>query len=295
VGGELRFSEFFSHGAGLTTSLDALLHCEHSGIQHICVVQSPVFGRMLLLDGMVMLTEWDEFIYHEMLVHPALFLLPFPRKVLVIGGGDGGTVREVLRHPSIEHVDLVEIDPRVIAVAQSYFPTVAAGFSDPRVHLHHADGAEFVRSAPSGFYDAVFVDSTDPTGIAESLFGEAFYSECQRVLHATGVLALQSESPLHPVYCQTLPRVHRLLRPLFRHVASYLASIPTYPTGMWSFTLASRHYHPLEDFSPTDAQQRIERLSGKLRYYTAELHRAAFALPGFVQELISEGLAQPAP
>ncbi|GBD06527.1 Polyamine aminopropyltransferase [bacterium HR21] len=289
MGGEFRYAEYYTAHAGFTTDIENILCDRRSSYQRITVVESRAVGRMLLLDGAVMVTEWDEFIYHEMLVHPALFLLPQPRRVLVIGGGDGGTVREILRHPSLEHVDLVEIDAEVVAVAREFFPALSAALMDPRVCIYYRDGAQFVAQAPDASYDAIFVDSTDPVGIAGGLFDEAFYRHCCRIVTAEGVLALQSESPLHPVYRETLPRVHRLLRPLFAHVASYLAPIPTYPTGLWSFTLASKRWDPVDDFVPEDAWQRYRNLQGTLHYYDPGLHRAVFALPVFVQRLLASG------
>ncbi len=291
MGTELQYAEYFAARAGFTTDVEAVLYDRWSAFQRITVLQTPAFGRMLLLDGAVMVTEWDEFIYHEMLVHPALFLVPEPRRVLVIGGGDGGTVREVLRHPTVEQVDLVEIDADVVAVAREFFPALSAALEDERVRIHYRDGADFITGAPTAFYDAVLVDSTDPIGIATGLFGEPFYRHCRRAIRPEGVLALQSESPLHPRYRQTLPQVHRLLRPLFATVASYLAPVPTYPTGLWSFTLASLQRDPLRDFQLQTAEQRYVQLRGKLRYYTPALHCAAFALPAFVLELLTTSAA----
>lgn len=287
MGGELRYTEYYAEHAGFATDIERILCDRRSSYQRITVVESRAVGRMLLLDGAVMVTEWDEFIYHEMLVHPALFLLRQPRHVLVIGGGDGGTVREILRHPSVEHVDLVEIDADVVAVAREFFPELSAALHDPRVCIHYRDGAEFVAQVPEVSYDAVFVDSTDPVGIAGGLFDETFYRHCHRILTTEGILALQSESPLHPVYRETLPRVYRLLRPLFASVATCLAPIPTYPTGLWSFTVASKRWDPVQDFVPEAAWQRYRHLQGTLRYYDPQLHRAAFALPVFVQRLLS--------
>lgn len=287
MSGELQYAEYFVARAGLTTDVEAVLCDRRSPFQRITVLQTPAFGRMLLLDGAVMAAEWDEFIYHEMLVHPALFLMPEPRRVAIIGGGDGGAVREVLRHPTVEHVDLVEIDAEVVAVAREFLPTVSAALGDVRVHFHYRDGAEFVAEAPAEQYDAVIVDAPDPVGIAVGLFSERFYHHCHRILRAEGVLVLQSESPLHPLYWQTLPQVRKLLRGLFPIVASYLAPVPTYPTGLWSFTLASGRWDPVQDFELQAATQRYGLLQGSLRYYTPQLHCAAFALPAFVGELLS--------
>ncbi|MCS7176192.1 MAG: polyamine aminopropyltransferase [Candidatus Kapabacteria bacterium] len=289
MSGELRYAEYFSARAGVTTDVEAILYDGRSSHQRITVLLSPTFGRMLLLDGAVMVTEWDEFIYHETLVHPALFLLPQPRKVLVVGGGDGGSVREILRHPSVEGVDVVEIDEEVVRVARRFLPTVASCLGDPRVRIYYQDGAQFVAERSKATYDVVIVDAPDPIGIGGSLFTETFYQHCWRILRSDGVLVLQSGSPLHPAYREALPRVQGTLQTLFRHVAPYWAPVPTYPTGIWTFTIASRRWHPTKDYDLNQAWGRYRSLAGKLRYYTPELHTAAFALPAFIVELL--GLA----
>ncbi|MCS7227005.1 MAG: polyamine aminopropyltransferase [Gloeomargarita sp. SKYB31] len=277
---QIQFTEFWDGRTGQTFGVEDLLYSQRSPYQHVQVWQTDAFGRLLTLDGLVMFTERDEFIYHEMISHPALCLLEVPRRVLVVGGGDGGTVREVLRHPSVERVDLVEIDALVIETARRFFPGMACAFDDPRLQLHITDGVAFVAQAPAQTYDVVIVDSTDPVGMAEGLFGPAFYQDVARILQPAGVLTTQTESPFDRLFQKTIQAAHQCLRQLFPVVAMYLAFIPSYPTGMWSFTLASKQRHPVQDFDP----QRAASLAPQLRYYNADIHRAAFALPTFVRQ-----------
>nr|BCX00839.1 MAG: polyamine aminopropyltransferase [Bacteroidota bacterium] len=281
---QIQFTEYWEGRTGQTFGVEDLLFSRRSPYQHVQVWQTDAFGRILTLDGLVMITERDEFVYHEMIVHPALCLLKNPKRVLVVGGGDGGTVREILRYPDVEGVDLVEIDSVVIEAARCFFPEVASAFDDPRLHVHVADGVQFVQSAPAGYYDVVIVDSTDPVGIAEGLFGEDFYVQVARILTAEGVLVAQTESPFDRLFQQTIQAAHGFLRRLFPIVTMYLAFIPSYPTGMWSFTLASRIYHPVRDFDPERARARIAPFQEMLRYYNPEVHVAAFALPNFVRQ-----------
>jgi spermidine synthase len=245
------------------------------------VVDSKGFGKILLLDGFVMLTERDEFVYHEMISHTPLFTHPEPKRVLVIGGGDGGTVREILRHPSVEHVDLVDIDEMVTKVCLDYFPQVAGKLNDPRVSCYFEDGVAFVKRK-SAEYDLVIVDSTDPISVGEGLFTREFYRDCYNALNDNGILVNQSESPFW------LPKIvkgiHAKLREIFPIFQFYQAFIPTYPSGSWAFGFASKGIHPINDFD----QQRYEQLSLDLQYYNDEIHKAAFALPSFFRKLLSK-------
>lgn len=283
---QLHYTEFWDGRSGLTFGVEGVLFDRQSDFQRVQVLQTDAFGRLLTLDGLVMLTERDEFVYHEMLTHPALCLLDRPRRALVVGGGDGGTVREILRHGSIEHVDLVEIDPMVIEASKQYFPTVASAFDDPRLSVHVQDAAAFVEEAPDGTYDLITVDSTDPIGFAEALFGEAFYGHCRRLLTAHGLLASQTESPFDDAFQGSIRQAHGFLRRFFPHVHMYLAHIPTYPMGTWSFTLAGAGPHPVDDFDDARAAARLEPFADALRYYTPAVHRAAFALPRFVERML---------
>lgn len=280
-----QYSEFWEQRTGITFGIEEILFSQRSDFQHVQVLQTDAFGRLLTLDGLVMLTDRDEFVYHEMISHPALCLMNEPKRVLVVGGGDGGTVREVLRHPSVEQVDLVEIDRMVIDVSREFFPQIASGLDDPRVNVLVKDGIEFVKQAAPGTYDLVTVDSTDPVGFAEGLFGEAFYRDCARILTDQGILAAQTESPFDRSFQDSIRAAHGLLGRIFPEVHMYLAHIPTYPTGTWSFTMGSKRLHPLRDYDVATAAQRLAPFQGELQYYNPEIHVAAFALPNFVRKL----------
>ena len=201
------------------------LHSSQSKFQKIDVVETEFYGRMLLLDEKVMTTEWDEFIYHEMISHIPLLAHPKPEKVLVIGGGDGGTVREVLKHPSVQEVVLCEIDGDVIDVSKKYLPTIAGALKDPRVDIHVRDGIEFIKDHRSRF-DVILIDSTDPIGPGEGLFTEAFYKDVLAALTPNGIMVNQSESPVaNP---REIALVYKLLRKVFPLVVPYVATVPTY-------------------------------------------------------------------
>lgn len=279
------YTEFWRKRTGLTFGVERVLFDQESQYQRVQVLQTDACGKLLTLDGLVMLTEWDEFVYHEMISHPALCALPNARRVLVIGGGDGGTVREVLRHPDVEHVDLVEIDSMVVEASKQFFPTVSSALDDARLTIHIRDGVEFVREAPDDSYDVVIIDSTDPVDFAEALFGEAFYRDCSRLLRSEGLLVTQAESPFDPAFRDAITRAYSDLSSLLNNVRVYLAHIPTYPMGTWAFCAASKSTDVVEDFQVEAARQKISSFAHDLKYYTPELHLAAFQLPAFVQRL----------
>jgi len=280
---QLQHTEYWKGHTGITFGVDDVLYSRQSPFQHIQVLETDAFGKLLTLDGLVMMTERDEFVYHEMITHPALCLHPHPRNVLVIGGGDGGTVREILRHEEIRHVDLVEIDAQVIEVSRKYFPAVASAFDDRRLITHVRDGTDFVRNADPEIYDLVIVDSTDPVGFAEGLFGEDFYRACSKLLREHGMLVTQSESPFDEAFTRSIHRARALLGRLFKRTHVYLAHTPSYPMGTWSFTLATQGIHPIEDLDPVRLQQRIAEFADDLRYYNVGVHLGAFALPNFAK------------
>ncbi|NLG84098.1 MAG: polyamine aminopropyltransferase [Firmicutes bacterium] len=272
---ELWFTEKQTEGLALSLLVTRTLHRERTPFQDLAVLETVQYGRLLVLDGVVMLTEADEFIYHETIAHVPLLLHPEPRIVLVIGGGDGGTVREVLKHPSVEKVVLAEIDERVIEASRRFFPTLSTGFTDPRLQLAVGDGIEHVRNHP-GTYDVILVDSTDPVGPGVGLFEADFYRMAAAALRPGGLLAAQTESPF--VNRELIRHIHKNMKEAFPFRRLYLAPIPTYPAGWWSFTLAAEaEVNPLEP-------RILPGLATK--YYTPEVHRAAFALPPFVAELV---------
>jgi spermidine synthase len=256
------------------------LHSSRSDFQKIDIVDTEVFGRALLLDDLWMLSELDERAYHELLAHPALTTCPEPSRVLIIGGGDGGTAREVLRHPEVDEVTLVEIDPEVIAACKRHLPTLGAGaWDDPRLHVQCDDGAAFLAAAPPASYDVILIDGSDPVGPAAVLFSEEFLSSCASALSPGGVLALQAESPtLHrDVHLDTIAR----LRQTFEVVAPYYGVVSVYPGGAWSWIYAShgvRHDQPIE--------ARVARLEDATEHYHRGTHHAAFVPPNHIRRAL---------
>jgi len=280
---EFWYTEQHTPDVRLSIRVDRQLYSGQSEFQRIDVFESPEFGRFLTLDGYMMLTEKDEFIYHEMIAHVPMCVRPDASDILVIGGGDGGTVRELLRYPSVRHIDLVEIDEKVVEVCRRYLPTVAGELGDPRVGIHYEDGLRFVRK-PVGVYDLIIVDSTDPFGPGEGLFTKEFYGNCFKALKDDGIMVNQHESPFYEQDAYAMQRMHRRIVTSFSISRVYQAHIPTYPSGHWLFGFASKKYHPVEgvDFA------RWKSLGIKTRYYNTQLHAAAFALPNYVEEMLED-------
>lgn len=249
--------------------------------QTLEVVDTEALGRVLLLDGRIMVTGRDEAFYHEMLVHPALLRHPAPRRVAVVGGGDGGALREVLRHP-VEEATLIEIDREVIAACREHLGEVGQGaWEDPRVRIVISPAEEFLPGAPEAF-DALIVDSTDPIGPGEALFSPEFLRACRRALRPGGIAAFQAGSPFYaPAVLRDLAAE---LRSLFRSVTPYLGFVPSYPSGLWAYVLASDGAASAEE---VEARFRARGLA--TRYYTPRVDRGARALPAFVEALIGEG------
>jgi len=272
------YTEKHTPHAGITLEISRRLFDQKSPFQHIEVVETVEYGNMLLLDGCVMITDRDEFVYHEMITHPALVAHPNPQRVLVIGGGDGGTVREVIRHAAVRQVTLVEIDGMVIDVCRKYFPAVACGLDDPRVDVQVADGFAHL-DAHQGAYDVILVDSTDPVGPAEVLFTVDFFRKVKAGLAPGGVAVFQSENPLY--WGDLIAKMHRDLAPLFAHVGLYLASIPTYPGGLWSFSICSDVVDARKSPAPAPLP-----FQDQLKYFTPAVFKGAFALPQFVKKLV---------
>lgn len=255
--------------------IDEELYRGRSAFQEIRVIANSDFGRMLILDDAVQTTERDEFIYHEMLAHVPLLAHPAPRRALIIGGGDGGLLEEALKHP-LEAAVMVEIDRDVIDLTRRYLPRIPGGaFDDPRTRLHIADGIRFIDETTERF-DVILVDSTDPKGPAVGLFAQPFYAAARRRLSADGLIAVQSGSPL---YQQDLIRMVRTnLRAVFAQVVTYLATVPTYPGVLWSFTIGAP-----ADPAAISEETVARRIAGfGLQYLTPVIHRAAFALPPFI-------------
>jgi spermidine synthase len=262
----------------LKFELESVLFSGKSDFQKVEVVQTKHHGRMLLNDGCVMLSERDEFVYHEMMAHVALFTHPNPKKVLIIGGGDGGTAREVLRHPSVQKCDMVEIDDMVVDACREHLPVTAVGMQEsPRFKLYIEDGLKFVRETKET-YDVVLVDSTDPVGPAQPLFGPDFYQDIFKILAADGLVLSQAESPFYAAEMQI--KLAQILSGIFPICRFMNFSNLTYPGGLWSFSVASKRPHPLNDFD----SRRVEKAKLKTQYYNSKIHHAAFALPEFQLE-----------
>ncbi|EOS31950.1 spermidine synthase [Lachnospiraceae bacterium A4] len=280
---ELWFTEKHTENVKLSIQVDRQLYSSQSEFQRIDIFSSKEFGRFLTLDGYMMLTQKDEFIYHEMMVHVPMAVHPKVRKALVIGGGDGGTARELIRYPAIEQIDVVEIDEEVVSACRQYMPQTACGFDDERIHLFYEDGLKYVRRYEDT-YDLILVDSTDPFGPGEGLFTKEFYGNCYKALKAEGIMVNQHESPFYPNDAAAMQRAHKRIVESFPISRVYQAHIPTYPSGHWLFGFASKRYHPLTD---QDAA-RWKALGLRTRYYNEQLHRGAFALPNYVEEMLEK-------
>jgi spermidine synthase len=263
-------------GAAISLKVCERIHDEQSPYQRIEIFETEGFGRLMTLDGLVMVTDRDNFVYHKMMSHPALFSHPDPKRVLIIGGGDCGTLREVLRHDTVELAEQVELDERVTRVAEKYFPQLCEANGDPRARLRFADGIEWVRRAAPGSYDVIIVDSTDPVGPAAGLFSEAFYRDCHRALRANGVLVGQSESPLF--HADLIRSVQARLREAgFADIATQQFAQCTYPSGWWSATLACR------DATFAFRREAANARKFATRYYNADIHLAARVMPEFLR------------
>jgi spermidine synthase len=250
-----------------------------SPFQTVEVVQTVGHGKLLLIDGMTMVSERDEFVYHEMIAHVPLFTHPHPRRVLVIGGGDGGTVREVLRHKSVERCVLVEIDGAVVTASKKHLPITAGKLSDPRVEVRIEDGVKFVNETQEKF-DVVIIDSTEPFGPAKELFGTQFYRDVRSRLTKDGIVVSQAGSPFYEI--KTIQNLNRILKSIFPVTKAYLFTNQTYPGGLWAFTYASQGLDPLADFQP----RKIVSASLPLKWYNADIHRGSFALPQFIKQAL---------
>lgn len=278
---ELWFSEPHTPNVKLSIRVERQLYSGESDFQRIDVFESPEFGRFLVLDGYIMLTEKDEFIYHEMMVHVPMAVHPHVRRVLVIGAGDGGVVRELTKYPEIEQIDLVEIDEQVIHVCREFLPEISCKLDENRVHIYYEDGLRFVRAREDA-YDLIIVDSTDPFGPGEGLFTREFYGNCYKALKEDGIMVNQHESPFYQADATACMRAHKRIVETFPISKVYQAHIPTYPSGHWLFGFASKKYHPLREL---DKDRFLDR-ELDTRYYTPRLHDGAFCLPAYVEKLL---------
>lgn len=282
---DLWYTEEHSKEAKFSIKVLRQLYSVQSPFQKIDILESEEFGRFFTLDGYMMVTEKDEFIYHEMIVHVAMATNLNIKKVLVIGAGDGGTVRELTRYPTIEHIDMVEIDKMVVDVCKEFLPQTACKLDDPRVHLYFEDGLRYIRSKENE-YDLIIVDSTDPFGPGEGLFTKEFYGNCFKALTEDGILVNQHENAYYTSFAQSMRRAHCRIVNLFPICKVYQAHIPTYPSGHWLFGFASKKYDPVVDLK-ADAWNQLGIYT---RYYNTDLHRGCFALPTYINELLERDL-----
>ncbi len=281
---DIWYTENHTDNVRMSIRVDRQLASEQSDFQRIDIFESNEFGRILTLDGLLMLTEKDEYVYHEMITHIPMATNPDIRKVLVIGAGDGGTVRELCRYDTIEHIDMVEIDYKVVELSREYLPFTSCSLDDPRVHIHYQDGLRFVRRVAEGSYDLIIVDSTDPFGVGEGLFTREFYGNCYKALSDTGILVNQHESTFYESYRNSMKRAHSRIKSLFPIALVYQAHIPTYPSGHWLFGFASKKFDPRTDLKA----HWWNRLGLKTKYYNTILHQGCFAIPNNVRDALRE-------
>ena len=278
---ELWYTEEHTKNVRFSIKVDKQLVSVESFFQRIDIFESKEFGRFLTLDGFMMLTEKDEFIYHDMITHVAMATNPGIKKVLVIGAGDGGTVRELTRYNTIEKIDMVEIDERVVRLCEEYIPVTASKLTDERVSLYFEDGIEFVKNTKEK-YDLIIVDSTDPIGPGEGLFTVEFYTNCYNLLSDEGILINQHESPYYDKDRKELVRTRQKIKNIFEISRVYQAHIPTYPSGHWLFGFASKKYDPVKDIKVEE----WKKFNLDTKYYNTDLHVGAFALPTYVNKLM---------
>ncbi|WP_062514703.1 polyamine aminopropyltransferase [Halobacillus sp. KGW1] len=269
------FTEKQTPTFGITAKVKSTLETEKTDFQQVDMLETEQFGNMLVLDGMVMTSEQDEFVYHEMIAHVPLFTHPSPKKVLIVGGGDGGTIREVLKHDKVEQVTQVEIDGKVVEYSKKHLPSISSGYNNPRVNLIIGDGFEHIIKSEAE-YDVILVDSTEPVGPAAGLFTKGFYAGISKALKDDGIFVAQTDNPWFKA--DLIQNAMRDTKEIFPIARLYTCNIPTYPSGMWTFTLGSKVHDPLA-VSP----EAIKDVDG--RYYTPDIHFASFVLPKFVQQL----------
>ncbi len=263
------------NGRALKIRITKSLEKIKSKFQEIEVVESQSFGKILLIDEVIMLTEADEFCYHEMIAHVPLCVHPKAQTVLVIGGGDGGTVREILKHDNVKEVDVCEIDEKVIEISKRHFPNLANSFNDPKVKVYCEDGNKFIKRRKNE-YDVIIVDSSDPIGPAEVLFRREFYEAMFQALKDYGIVVTQAESFFY--HSEIIKSLFSFIKEIYPISEYYYTMVPTYPSGVIGFTFCSKKYHPLNDFNQSETLKLTD-----LKYYNKDIHRASFALPTFAK------------
>ena len=272
------YSELHEGQSGLTVKVERVVESLQSEFQRIDILESKDFGRLLVLYGSLMAADCDNNAYNEMITHVPLFTHPDPKRALIIGGGDCGALTEVLKHPEVQECVMCEIDRMVVELSKKYFPYLTTGADDPRARLVFQDGKEFIANGGDKF-DVIMLDLSDPVGPAEELFQEPFYRNVYNRLNDDGILVAQSESPFFNQ--QSVKGIYANLRAVFPSVQMYTCFMPIYPSAFWSFAFCSKKYDPIKNFD----RARWDRMHLKTRYYNADIHIAAFALPQFVKEL----------
>ncbi len=273
------FNETLYPKHGQRLAMDEVLFRTNTGVQELIIFRNSTLGKVLTLDGVVQTTTADEFVYHEMLTHVPLFAHGAPKNVLIIGGGDGGIAREVLKHKTVQRCVMVEIDQGVVDLSLAHLPEISAGaFSDPRLELVIADGCQFVKNTQERF-DVIIIDSTDPIGPGEVLFTQEFYGDCQKLLNAGGVMVAQNGVPFFQP--EELADTHARRRALFADPWYFVAAVPTYYGGFMTLAWAS-DTPALRQVPLPELQARFNAANFATRYYTPEIHQACFALPAFV-------------
>ncbi len=268
-------------GSAFSLRIQRKLHDEQTPYQHIEIYETEQFGHLMVIDGFVMLTSRDNFLYHEMMSHPVLYSHPHPRRVVIVGGGDCGTLREVLKHPEVELVVQVEIDERVTRLSEQYFPELCEVNNDPRVKFIFGDGIRWINESDSGSVDIIIIDSTDPIGPAKGLFSEPFYHDCRRVLGENGLIAQQSESPMYHTESIIRPMHDEMRKAGFLDVMTLYYPQPCYPSGWWTVTLAGKDL-PITFLR----EEACEDRPFKTRYYNDAIHRACTATPEFLRQAL---------
>ncbi len=281
---DLWYSEYYmDDDVKLSLNIKEVLHTEQSPFQKIQIFNNKTFGNFMVLDGYVQVTEKDEFVYHDMICHPAMAVNPEVKNVLIIGAGDGGTAREVSRYPHIEKIDMVEIDEAVVRICKEHLPTMSSVFdSEPRLNLMFRDGLAFVKNAPDASYDLILVDSTDPEGPGEGLFTVEFYQDCFRILTDKGILINQHEGAFYDGDIEEMKKAHKKIKQVFPIARVYGFNIPTYASGYWYFGFASKALDPVLDIQ----DKKWETFGLETKYYNTELHRGAFAVPNYVKKIL---------
>ena len=280
---EIWFSEFHTPDVKHSIRMKRHLYSEKSEYQQIDIFDTPEFGRVLALNGSVVLTERDEFIYDEMITHIPMAVHPNVRDILVIGAGDGGVVRELIRYEDVRRIDLVEMDPMVLDACRKYLPENARGLDYEIVHIFYDNALRFIRRK-SEEYDLIIVDSMDPFGPSEGYFTREFYGICYHALREDGIMVNQQGSPFYRHDAEAMQRSHQRIIKLFPVSRVYQAHIPTYAAGYWLFGFASKKYHPIDDFD----EERWKSRKLETDYYTPRLHKGSFYLPAFLEKMLME-------